>query len=170
MPKIYTDEDNTFTGDNTFENGFDVSSNTIANLQTPSDSGDGANKSYVDGLFNSIQSGGVSVFSSNASSATDMVSIEVDVSSGQKVLLLANGLLPISSSSDDMTIWFRRDSTDLTNTSASMMDLPAIDDFYQPWFMFYLDTSPGTGTINYRIRGLTDGNTIYGRFTVLVFT
>ena len=54
MAKAYIEGDNLFTGENTFEKGFDVDSNKITSLATPIDSDDGANKYYADDAITSV--------------------------------------------------------------------------------------------------------------------
>ena len=171
MVKTYTSQDNTFEGTITFDKDVDMNFNNITSVDTPIYTNDLANKSYVDGENpHVITTQAVDTFSNeHESSITNIASCAVSVSTGQQVLLLFHGYSENLDDNHDIDLWFRRSSTDLNNDDSCIRT--ENDDSSAIWGclpMSYLDTTPGTGTITYYLRGITDDEYINGRFTALV--
>ena len=171
MVKAYTSKDIDFSGDNTFSGDVDVNDDQVTNVDTPTADGDGANKKYVDEQSIGISTSNTNTGEGDYDTIDNIVSTSVTVASGQKVLLLASGNTRLNPDDEEefTEIWFRRGSTDLNHGSYNpyMADLEG-DEQHQSFFMHYLDTTPGTGTITYYLRGITDDEYINGRFTALV--
>ena len=169
MVKAYSSTDNTFTGSNTFSSDLDMDNNKVDHLDTPTVDTDASTKKYVDDIEVGIATSNYGTFSYSSDTTGNMDTLSVSVASGQVVLLLSNGRININGG-DDAQIWFRRGTTDLTNTAQSLINLgvDGTQDFTVfNWSMQYMDTTPGTGTVEYHVRGWTD-NTIRGEFTAIV--
>ena len=181
MSKIYTGGDNTFTGKNTFNKGFSIdSSKKIINLQTPSNSTDGANKYYADYLNRSIVGSGSAEYEAYIPSSGELTlaSIEGTVSSGQTVLLLAHGSAIVgggTSGDEKIKFFFEKGSTELLPGGTTKPFINSDFDWvYQPWSIIYYGSSPNSGDVTYKL--LCDvgddlvGNLLAYYFTVIVFS
>ena len=173
MAKIYTNGDNTFTGDNTFEKGIDVSTTKIANLATPTADDDGANKSYVDGKDETVVIGTNYTWSTSSSGASNLVTCAITgVPENCAVLLLAAGSVQTLDGDEFIQVYFKRGTTELNNNSSESVDVGSTENRVQiPFTMSYLDTSPGTGSVTYSLYGGQENGDgySYGLFTLIVF-
>lgn len=166
IPKVPTIFDKPIFDEKTFEQQFNTSDFSIDEDNVISL----VSKGY---LTSAIATEGTTTFSeSNIGTSTHNItgsSVTVSVVSGQKVLVLIQGIADLDTADAHLDVWIRRNTTDIAELS-SIGDIGGTDATLA-WHIHCLD-EPSTGSHTYHCRvdsDEADTDVLDGRTTVIVF-